>query len=117
MLRIQLVIARPEFVCTIPCIRSHNNFFRGVSIDKFTNCQVCYLVVAVMPVNTNSITQRAVMSGLVSVVGDCCSLSLCCDLYKGGKLFNGKRCASLLSVCFAADIDGMRLVSIPVTHN
>ncbi|XP_064396371.1 uncharacterized protein LOC135343300 isoform X2 [Halichondria panicea] len=43
---------------------------RGVSIDKLTNCQ------------------WAVMSGLVSVVGDSCSLSLCCDLYKGGKLFN-----------------------------
>ncbi len=64
-----------------------------MSIDKLTNCQVCYLVVAVifcMPVNTDSITQWAVMSGLVSVVGDSCSLSLCCDLYKGGKLFNGK---------------------------
>ncbi len=43
---IQLVIGRPEFA--IPCIRSHNNFFRGVSIDTFTNCQVCYLVVAVI---------------------------------------------------------------------
>ncbi len=95
MLRIQLVIfSHLEFLCTF-CILLGTTLIsvRGVSIDKLTNCQVCYLVVAVifcMPVNTDSITQWAVMSGLVSVVGDSCSLSLCCDLYKGGKLFNGK---------------------------
>ena len=104
MLRIQLVIGRPEFAClhALSLVLGATTLsVRGVSIDKFTNCQVCYLVVAVifcMPVNMDSITQWAVMSGLVSVVGDSCSLSLCCDLYKGGKLFNGKMYKCIIKI-------------------
>ncbi len=63
----------------------------GVSIDKFT-------VIFCVPVNMDSIKQWAVMSGLVSVVGDSCSLSLCCDLYKGGKLFNGKMYKCIIKI-------------------
>ncbi len=128
MLRIQLVIfSHLEFLCTF-CILLGTTLIsvHGVSIDKLTNCQVCYLVVAVifcMPVNTDSITQWAVMSGLVSV-GDSCSLSLCCDLYKGGKLSNGKMYKCIIniddrnvSVCLHA-VECMRgVASISVTPN
>ena len=69
------------------------------------SCHFC------MPVNMDSITQWAVMSGVVSVVEDSCSLSLCCDLYKGGKLFNGKmyKCIIKIDDLCLFSVDGLQI--------